>query len=57
MNDKEKITYVLERLEAWFDGARIAAKALEGTDHETGLHNTMMNYAHLIDVLNKQSLI
>jgi hypothetical protein len=43
----EAIAYVIDRLEAWRDSARIANNQCPSSD----MRNTMINYAHLIDVL------
>lgn len=52
----EAIKYVKERLEAWHDYARIAYKQLEGFGNASHYRHEMMNYAHLIDVLNGSKL-
>jgi hypothetical protein len=43
---------VLDRLSAWYDGARMAEKQSLGPDVSI-YRNEMMNYAHLMDLLNE----
>jgi hypothetical protein len=43
----DAVRKVIDRLEAWHDSARIANLQCPSSD----MRNTMINYAHLIDVL------
>ena len=54
--NEEKLAYILDRLESWHESAMIAAIIQERTQNTGAYRNEMMNYAHLIDIVNSIDL-